>query len=165
MPSGIPSGLIQVALSAERRDLPTLGLVLDTALSILLARAAIVNLLSNLRPVRRFSLLQAYEPRAFPRLREGLPEYGLSANAGHVISQPLSTWSRDEKDGGARTNVVVEAIAEGILEILADPEHHQRVVDLTKANVLVPWWVFEFAYLSFPQPHWACDCRGHVQCR
>ena len=41
--------LMKAALSADEGDLPSLSLVLDMALSILFARAAIVNLLSHVR--------------------------------------------------------------------------------------------------------------------
>ena len=40
-------GLTQTAASANEKDLPSLSLVLDSALSILFARAAVVNLLMH----------------------------------------------------------------------------------------------------------------------
>ncbi len=43
-----PHGLTHTAASANEKDLPSLSLVLDTALAILFARAAVVNLLTHI---------------------------------------------------------------------------------------------------------------------
>lgn len=99
-------------MSATEGDLPSLSLVLDTALSILFARAAMINLLTHVTtPSAKYSC---------PSLR---------------LEPTASTKGPDV--GRGDDTVVAMAVVRGILDTLADPENQQCVLDLTKA--LVTW--------------------------
>lgn len=104
-------GLTRIAMSATKGDLPSLSLVLDTALSILFARAAIINLLVHV---------------ATPSAKCSSPSLRLEP--------PTTKGAGVEHE--EETMVAVE-VAHGILETLAVPENQRCIVDLTKA--LVTW--------------------------
>eukprot|EP00903_Cladosiphon_okamuranus_P007137 g6932.t1 len=117
-------GLARIALSANEGDLPSLSLVLDMALSILFARAAMTNLFMHV---------------ATPSTKSSCPSVRLA---------PTATTKRSGVGHGDETLVAI-AVARGVLDTLADPENQQCVVDLTKA--LVTWSVPSWS-VTFPEP-------------
>lgn len=98
-------------MSATEGDLPSLSIVLDTALSILFARAAIINLLMHVAtpPAKYFSRSLRLDP----------------------------TTTNGSEVGHGKEPLVAMEIARGILGTLAVSENQRCVVDLTKA--LVTW--------------------------
>lgn len=137
--SNAQHGLMKAALSADEGDLPSLGLVLDMALSILFARAAIVNLLSHARAAiggspqrtpRARGLLSvgSAEPKCSwwwvqpPRTTGGC---GSPTNAGGTAVS--HAWGNEGGDDELDTE-----IAQGMLEAMAAPENQRRIIDLTK---------------------------------
>lgn len=103
------NGLTRIAMSATERDLPSLSLVLDTALSILFARAAMINLLQHVAtPSAKYSC-------PFSRL------------------EPKTTKGSDvDHEEGT---LVATPVVRGIMEALAVPDNQQCIVDLTKTLV------------------------------
>ena len=99
--------LTRIAMSATEGDLPSLSVVLDTALSILFARAAMVNLLMHV---------------ATPSAKYSCPSLRLER-----------TTTKGSHEGDGRHTLVAMELARGILETLAVPENQQSVLDLTKA--------------------------------
>ena len=122
--------LTEAAFSAEEEDLPTLSLVLDMALSILLARAAVVSLISH---------VQAYDwSRRFPRQPQVSPQRcaGLVSCESERL-HPLQIWSTGERDRDTKDGDAAEKVAQGLLEALASPDKQMSIVGLTK--VLSIW--------------------------
>eukprot|EP00752_Nemacystus_decipiens_P011018 g9791.t1 len=113
MPDGLrhdTHGLKNIAMSAIEGDLPSLSLVLDTALSILFARAAMVNLLMHV---------------AKSLVKYSCPSLGL---------QP--TTMKGSGVGDVEDTLVAMEVARGMLKTLTAPENQQSVVDLTKTLVM-----------------------------
>lgn len=132
-------GLMKAALSAHEGDLPSLSLVLDMALSILFARAAIVNLLSHVRAAIGSS--PQCSPRARGLLSVGSAEpkrswWWVQQPRAKGCSSPTSAgdpiashaWDKDGGDG----DLVIMGIAQGVLEAMVAPENQRRIIDLTK---------------------------------
>ncbi|CAM9356733.1 unnamed protein product [Ectocarpus sp. 12 AP-2014] len=132
-------GIKRVAMITDERDLPSLSRVLETALSILLARAAVVNLFSHITAASgtwiprchsyvlaaRFpSLLRANGPGDLVSVREGI------ASPSPVRDPWMGGW------GGA--GMAIEVV-DGILQMLAVEESHRSIVDITK--VFATWYV------------------------
>lgn len=132
----IPHGWTKIAISASEGDLQSLSFVLDMALSILFARAAVVNLLTHVAadggprchplllttfscPPLRFEPPTKKRPGASSGVREGL------------MGRASAHGSR-----GGETGVVMD-VAQGILDMLLVQEDQHRIVDLTKA--LATW--------------------------
>lgn len=146
-------GLMKAALSADEGDLPLLSLVLDMALSILFARAAIVNLLSHVRAAIGSSL--QCPPRTPGLLSVGSAEperpwwwvqqptakgCGPSTSAGGTIVS--HAWGNDGGDG----DLIIMEIAQGVLEAMTAPENQRRIIDLTKE--FISWSVPELKHCS-----------------
>lgn len=142
-----------MVFSAEEEDLPSLSLVLDTALSTIFARVAVVHLLSHVcESGSDFPKWGRHCPR---RLSAGLTE---ESNTGSSKQQQTTTkvcsgaddivramshlssnghtMGADE-DGSGNMAAVVMTVPRGVLETMAAPEYQRLLVDFTK--VLTPW--------------------------
>lgn len=149
------SGLLRMVLHADEVDLPCLSLVLHTALSILFARSAVINLLSHVGGCTWFSVnercrrlpvpRQFYARRAhyacpwsWSQLRT-MNEHDGSIDAGQTISSSTYIYHplvSDTLDRAMSSSLKVQ-VERGVLEMLADVECQRRIVDLTK--VLIGW--------------------------
>lgn len=141
-------GFLTAVLSAHEEDLPCLSLVLDTALSILFARAAIVNLLSHIR----VGLTPVNTWRSPPSIHHTChrPDYAVpwswgsrrrrNANGGLIdggIPQDLS-HPEDDGEGGDTVAKGDEAeVARRLVEAFMDPERcfSERFLNLTKVLI------------------------------
>lgn len=127
-------GLTRIALSASEGDLPALSLVLDTALSILFARAAVVHVLAHIAAESRPQHPVLPVTFSCPSLRFEPPTTkgpAVSTGVEGVFPIPSTHGPR----GGETT--IVRDVAHGILDTLLVPEDQHRIVDLTKA--LASW--------------------------
>lgn len=137
--SNAQHGLMKAALSADEGDIPSLGLVLDMALSILFARVAIVNLLSHVRAAIGGS------PQCTPRAR-GLLSVGSAEpkRSWWWVQSPRTTGGCGSPTNAGGTAVshawgskggdgeLITEIAQGMVEAMAAPENQRRIIDLTK---------------------------------
>lgn len=128
-------GLTRIAMSASEADLPALSLVLDTALSILFARAAVVNLLTHIAADGRPQHPVLPATFSCPSLTFEPPTTkgpGVSVGVGEGMFPAPSAHGRH----GGETVIVMD-IAHGILDTLLVSEDQHHLVDLTKA--LATW--------------------------
>lgn len=148
----MPHGLMQAVCSAEENDLPSLSLVLDTALSTIFARVAVVNLLSHVW--KDGSDLPRWGRNYPRRLSTGLTEDSNKRSLkqqqttkvcngaddiGRAMSHLSSNGHSVDGDEGGSGNVAAVAmtVPRGILVTMATPECQKLIVDFTK--VLTPW--------------------------
>lgn len=129
-------GLTKIATSASEGDLPSLSLVLDTALSILFARAAVVNLIMHIAEDNG-PQCHPVLPATFscPSLRFGPPTTKWPGVSIGVEEGMFRTPSAHGPRGGE--NGVLMDVAQGILDTLLVPEDQHRIVDITKT--LATW--------------------------
>lgn len=126
----VDGNLYELTETAEEEDLPSLSIVLDTALSILLARAAVVNLLSHVQANDKFTRL-LWQPDVSSRHCIG------PASSEPERLHTRQPWDVDgfyykNEDGDA-----MEKVEQGVIEALASPDKQRRIVDLAK--ILVTW--------------------------
>ncbi|CAM9095192.1 unnamed protein product, partial [Hapterophycus canaliculatus] len=136
--------LTRIAKSADEADLPSLSLVFDMALSIIFARAAVINLLTHVAgrsgPVPEcYPYVMAHvgvksTTNICPSVRLNSPmAKGLGKRAAVVegaFRPPFDhgPWGVDWGDAKIATD-----IAHNLIEELTTPENQRRIVDLTKA--------------------------------
>lgn len=152
----VARGLVTTAMLVDEALLPCLSLVLDTALSILYARAAVVNILSHVgvspRPMRapdpcsplRFGM--RWTECAWP----WLSPWDLCCSFGNDYDSQKqlvrSTVSDASNETAARA---LRAEIQGLLlEELEDADCQKHFVDLTK--VLISRWVLILSPFSVP---------------
>lgn len=138
--TGAMCGIMMAAITVNEADLPDLSVVLDTALCILYARAAVIKLVShvglsatstkalNLCPPPRLKATWAAYAR--PWVSSWIPGDGVEdeADAQGYAEASLSDDTAGETT--ARTRRV--EIRQRFLEVLKDGQCQQYVVDLTK---------------------------------
>lgn len=147
-----PQGLLQVVYSAEEEDLPSLSLVLDTALSTILARVAVVNLLSHVW--ESGSDLPKRGRHCPRRLSAGLTEDSNTGSSKQQQTTKVCSGTDDivramphlssnghamgaDEGGSGNVAAVAMTVPRGVLETMAAPEYQRLLVDFTK--VLTPW--------------------------
>lgn len=144
--------LLRVVLSADEEDLACLSLVLEMALSILFARAAVVNLLTHVR-VSLSPLDECYPHPSLHMLAGGpghiLPcwstsmwrkmGYGQSiASRSADLLPPIMSYPRgDHTMGSAMSRRLAVTVAQRVIEALARPDCQRKFIDLTK--VFITW--------------------------
>lgn len=130
-------GIKRVAMITDERDLPSLSRVLETALSILLARAAVVNLFSHITAATGTWIPRCHSyviVSRFPSLRwANGPGDLVSVREGMASPSPV----RDPWRGGWGGAGVAMEVVDGILQMLAVEESQRIIVDLTK--VFATW--------------------------
>lgn len=130
-------GIKRVAMMADERDLPSLSRVLETALSILFARAAVVNLFSHITAATGTWLPRCHSyviATRFPSLLwANGPGDLVSVGEGVVSPSPVRDPWRGRWGGAG----VAMEVVDGILQMLAVEENQRSIVDLTK--VFATW--------------------------
>lgn len=142
--------LLAIVLSADEEDLACLSLVLETALSILFARAAVVNLLTHVRV--SLSPLSECCPHSTPHMLAGRPGHILPwrwtnmsrkrengqpiASKQAILLAPRMSYPRgDHTMGGAMSRGLAVAVAWRVIEALAHPDCQRRFIHLTKVLI------------------------------
>lgn len=133
--------LPRIAMSADKVDLPSLSLVFETALSILFARAAVVNLLTHAAgrsgPCCPYVIAQVGvkstgktcpSERLDPRTTKGHGKHDPVVEGSCRPSFDHVPWGDNWHGAEVATDVT-----RNLLEELTIPEHQRRIVDLTKA--------------------------------
>lgn len=159
--------LTRIAMLADGADLSSLSLVFDTALSILFARAAVVNLLTHAAGT------SGTIPECYPYVlaqvgvksaRNVCPSVRLDppATKGYRAHAPVvdeacrpsfdsGSWGGDWGGAGVATDV-----AHNLLGELTVPENQRGIVEFTKA--FSTWWVPGFCR-PFASVHSFSDAR------
>lgn len=127
---GNPYELTETAISAEEEDLPSLSIVLDTALSILLARAAVVNLLSHVQANDNFTHF-LWQPEFSSRYCIG------PTSSEHERLYTKQPWDVDGFYNKKEDRDAMEKVEQWVIEALASPDKQRRIADLTK--ILATW--------------------------